>query len=180
MKALTGMASSAPWKRANERRGVRSPVARRFRQWKLAKTCSVAGTFAVPGDEAIITLMVEAVWSKRRIFEVYLNVIRWGNGVFGAKAAARHYYGLGAAQLGPTGGTAGGDGPQSALYRPLSRAAPGLARKAEVILAGCRRRGYPEPAFSPDSSPFIVCVATIVWHFCRIFFPGFPRGQLPQ
>ena len=51
-------------------------------------------------EEAIITLMLENLWSKRRIFEVYLNVIEWGNGVFGAEAAARHYYNSNAAQLG--------------------------------------------------------------------------------
>ncbi|MDH2917498.1 MAG: monofunctional biosynthetic peptidoglycan transglycosylase [Gallionella sp.] len=51
------------------------------------------------GEEVIITLMLEAVMDKQRIFEIYLNVIEWGNGVFGAEAAARHYYGLSASQL---------------------------------------------------------------------------------
>ncbi|MDR0736925.1 MAG: monofunctional biosynthetic peptidoglycan transglycosylase [Zoogloeaceae bacterium] len=51
------------------------------------------------GQEALITLMLEALWDKQRIFEVYLNVIEWGNGVFGAEAAARHYYQTGAASL---------------------------------------------------------------------------------
>ncbi|HET8707310.1 MAG TPA: monofunctional biosynthetic peptidoglycan transglycosylase [Pseudomonadales bacterium] len=50
-------------------------------------------------EEAFITIMMEAVLSKRRIFELYLNLIEWGNGVFGAEAAARHYYGVSAAQL---------------------------------------------------------------------------------
>ena len=40
-------------------------------------------------QEAVITVMIESLWSKRRILEVYLNVIEWGNGVFGAEAAAR-------------------------------------------------------------------------------------------
>ena len=40
-------------------------------------------------QEAIITLMLENVMSKRRILEIYLNVIEWGNGVFGAGAAIR-------------------------------------------------------------------------------------------
>ena len=53
------------------------------------------------GQEAAITLMIEATWDKRRILEVYLNVAEWGNGVFGAEAAARHYYGRPAAGLGP-------------------------------------------------------------------------------
>jgi monofunctional biosynthetic peptidoglycan transglycosylase len=54
------------------------------------------------GQEALITLMIEATWDKRRILEVYLNVAEWGNGVFGAEAAARHYYGRPAASLGPS------------------------------------------------------------------------------
>ena len=87
------------------------------------------------GEEAIITLMVEAVWSKRRIFEVYLNVIEWGNGVFGAEAAARHYYGLGAAQLGPEQAARLAAMVPSPRFYDRNRAAPGLARKAEVILA---------------------------------------------
>ncbi len=53
------------------------------------------------GQEAAITMMIEATWDKRRILEVYLNVAEWGNGVFGAEAAARHYYGRPAASLGP-------------------------------------------------------------------------------
>ena len=50
-------------------------------------------------QEAVITLMLEAVLDKRRILEIYLNVVEWGNGVFGAEAAARHYYGTSAAQV---------------------------------------------------------------------------------
>jgi len=53
------------------------------------------------GEEAVITLMLEAVMSKRRILELYLNVAEWGEGIFGAEAAARHYYGVGAANIGP-------------------------------------------------------------------------------
>lgn len=51
-------------------------------------------------QEAVITLMLETVMSKRRILEIYLNVVEWGNGVFGAEAAAQRYYGISAAQLG--------------------------------------------------------------------------------
>src|SRR5690606_15828049 len=50
-------------------------------------------------QEAIVTVMLEATMSKRRILEIYLNVIEWGGGVFGAEAAARHYFGVPAAQL---------------------------------------------------------------------------------
>jgi monofunctional biosynthetic peptidoglycan transglycosylase len=50
-------------------------------------------------EEAVITLMLEQMLSKRRILEIYLNVIEWGNGVFGAEAASRHYYKTGASKL---------------------------------------------------------------------------------
>jgi monofunctional biosynthetic peptidoglycan transglycosylase len=50
-------------------------------------------------QEAVITGMIELLLSKRRILEIYLNVIEWGNGVYGAEAAARHYFGTSAAAL---------------------------------------------------------------------------------
>jgi len=53
------------------------------------------------GEEFVITEMLEFAWDKRRILEVYLNVAEWGDGIFGAEAAARHYYGVSAAQLDP-------------------------------------------------------------------------------
>lgn len=52
-------------------------------------------------QEAVITLMLETLWDKRRILEVYLNVVEWGEGVFGAEAAAKRYFGTSAARLGP-------------------------------------------------------------------------------
>ena len=50
-------------------------------------------------QEAAITVMIETTWPKQRILEVYLNVVEWGNGVFGAEAAAQHYHGVSAARL---------------------------------------------------------------------------------
>jgi len=50
-------------------------------------------------EEAVITVLLEAILPKRRILELYLNVIEWGNGVFGAEAAAQRYFGVSAAQL---------------------------------------------------------------------------------
>ena len=52
-------------------------------------------------EEAIITVMIEALWDKRRILEVYLNVVEWGNGIFGCEAAAQRYYKTSAARLSP-------------------------------------------------------------------------------
>ena len=85
-------------------------------------------------EEAIITLMLEGLWSKRRIFEVYLNVIEWGNGVFGAEAAARHYYNTSAAQLGPEQAARLAAMVPNPRYYDRNRSAPGLGRKAAIIL----------------------------------------------
>jgi len=53
-------------------------------------------------QEAIITVMIEQLMTKRRIFEIYLNIIEWGNGVFGAEAAAQHYFNLSATNINAT------------------------------------------------------------------------------
>jgi monofunctional biosynthetic peptidoglycan transglycosylase len=49
--------------------------------------------------EMPLALYADAVWGKRRMMEVYLNVVEWGPGVFGAEAAAQHYFGREAGQL---------------------------------------------------------------------------------
>jgi len=51
------------------------------------------------GQELIITWMLETLMDKQRIFEIYLNSVEWGNGVYGAEAAAHYYYKTSAAQL---------------------------------------------------------------------------------
>jgi len=51
------------------------------------------------GEEAVITVMLEKLLSKRRILEIYLNSIEWGTGILGAEAAARHYFKTSAANL---------------------------------------------------------------------------------
>jgi monofunctional glycosyltransferase len=62
---------------------------------------SAQRSYARKMQELLITWMVETVWNKRRILEVYLNVAEWGDGVFGAQAAARHYFGVDAVWLSP-------------------------------------------------------------------------------
>jgi monofunctional biosynthetic peptidoglycan transglycosylase len=58
-------------------------------------------TYLRKAQEAVITVMIEQVLGKRRILEIYLNVIEWGSGIYGAEAAAEHYYGETAADLDP-------------------------------------------------------------------------------
>ena len=70
---------------------------------QLAKNLFLSPTksYFRKAEEAVITVMIEALWDKRRILEVYLNVVEWGNGVFGCEAAAQRYYRVSAAQLTP-------------------------------------------------------------------------------
>lgn len=90
-------------------------------------------------EEAVITVMLEAVMDKRRIFEIYLNVIEWGNGVFGAEAAARHYYRSSAARLSASQAAKLAAMVPNPRYYDEHRNAPGLARKTRIIL---RRMAY--------------------------------------
>ncbi len=68
---------------------------------QLAKNLFLSGerTWWRKGEEAVLTVMIETILTKRRILELYLNVIEWGNGVFGAEAAAQYHFGVSAAAL---------------------------------------------------------------------------------
>jgi len=68
---------------------------------QLAKNLFLSGerSYLRKAQEVVITYMLEAVMSKERIFEIYLNVAEWGVGVYGAEAAARHYFGVPASRL---------------------------------------------------------------------------------
>ncbi|MBL8515410.1 MAG: monofunctional biosynthetic peptidoglycan transglycosylase [Betaproteobacteria bacterium] len=102
---------------------------------QLAKNLFLSGERSVvrKGQEAVIAVMLEQSMDKKRIFEIYLNVIEWGNGVFGAEAAARHYFGVSAAQL-----SAGQSAKLAAMVpRPRfydrNREAPYLMKRTEII-----------------------------------------------
>ena len=86
-------------------------------------------------QEAAITVMLESVLSKRRIFEIYLNVIEWGNGVFGAEAAARYYFKTNAASLNDRQAARMAAMVPNPRYYDKRRSTPFLERKAAVILA---------------------------------------------
>ena len=58
-------------------------------------------SFIRKGLEIPVALAIDALWSKRRILEIYLNIAEWGDGVFGAEAAARHDFGKSAANVTP-------------------------------------------------------------------------------
>lgn len=68
---------------------------------QLAKNLFLSGekNYARKAQEFVITLMLEALLSKERIFEIYLNSVEWGEGIFGISAAANHYFSVKPAQL---------------------------------------------------------------------------------
>ena len=84
----------------NERRGRVVAGASTITQ-QLAKNLFLSGSrsWLRKGQEAVITWMMERTMSKRRILELYLNVAEWGEGIFGAEAAARYHFGIPAAAL---------------------------------------------------------------------------------
>jgi monofunctional glycosyltransferase len=85
-------------------------------------------------EEAIITVMLEAILDKQRIFEIYLNVIEWGNGVFGAEAAARHYYKTSAARLGASQSAKLASMVTNPRYYDKNRSDRKLLRKSSIVL----------------------------------------------
>ena len=70
---------------------------------QLAKNLLLSGerTLLRKGQELVLTLALEYTLDKERILEIYLNHVEWGEGIFGAEAAARHYYRKSAADLAP-------------------------------------------------------------------------------
>jgi len=70
---------------------------------QLAKNLFLSGerTLLRKGQELVLTMMLEVLLDKRRILEIYLNHVEWGEGIFGAEAAAQHYFRKSAAQLTP-------------------------------------------------------------------------------
>jgi len=84
----------------NERRGKVVAGASTISQ-QLAKNLFLSGerSWLRKGQEAVITAMLEVAMDKRRILELYLNFAEWGEGVFGAEAAARHHFGVPASRI---------------------------------------------------------------------------------
>jgi penicillin-binding protein 1A len=112
---------------------------------QLAKNLFLAGerTFVRKGQEFVLTLMLEALLPKQRILELYLNHVEWGEGVFGAEAAAQHYFAKSAAQLSPwEAGRLAVMLPRPKHYQkfPLSEY---LAGRTEIILTRMPRAQLP-------------------------------------
>ena len=95
------------------------------------------------GQEALITLMIEGTWSKRRILEVYMNEIEWGTGIFGAEAAARHYFGVSASDLSEYQAAMLASMVPSPQYYDRRGETDGLLRQTDVILERMNKVAIP-------------------------------------
>jgi monofunctional biosynthetic peptidoglycan transglycosylase len=104
---------------------------------QLAKNLFLSGerTPWRKGQEALITVMIEHTMDKRRILEIYLNVIEWGDGVFGADAAARHYFNTTASALGPEAAARLAAIVPNPRFYDRNRNTPWINRKTQMILA---------------------------------------------
>jgi monofunctional biosynthetic peptidoglycan transglycosylase len=104
---------------------------------QLAKNLFLSGerSWLRKGQEAVITWMLESTLGKRRILELYLNFAEWGEGVFGAEAAARYHFGVNAAALGPEQAAfLAAILPSPRRYAP-GRNTPYIAGRVETILS---------------------------------------------
>ena len=86
--------------------------------------------------EALLTPVIELVWSKQRILEVYLNVAEFDEGVFGVQAAAQHYFGVDAAKLTPTQAARLAVVLPNPKDRSASKPTSYLRKRAAVALSG--------------------------------------------
>lgn len=85
-------------------------------------------------QEAVITYMLEKVMAKRRILEIYLNMIEWGENVFGAEAASQHYFGVKASALTPRQAAFLASMVPNPRFYDRNRTAKKLLKKTDIIL----------------------------------------------
>jgi len=112
---------------------------------QLAKNLFLSGkrTWWRKAQEAAITVMLETIMTKRRILEIYLNVIEWGDGVFGAEAAAYYHFGITAANLAPAqAAQLAAMVPSPRRYRAGAET-PYLQRRMEIILSRMNSAAVP-------------------------------------
>lgn len=104
---------------------------------QLAKNLLLSGERNLfrKAQELVLALMLEAVLDKRRLLEIYLNSVEWGEGVFGAEAAARRYFRKSAAQLTPYEAARLAVMLPSPKYFETRQGSAYLARRAGIIVA---------------------------------------------
>lgn len=120
-------------------------------------------TFLRKGAEAYLTIWLEALLPKKRILELYLNIIEFGPGIYGAEAAAQHFFHISAAQL--SGAQAGRLA--AVLPRPLVWRAdqPGayVRSRTNVIAARLGSIPYGPDGICPDGTPSLFPPLSTLW-----------------
>jgi len=102
--------------------------------------------------EAILTHRMEKALTKRRILELYLNCAEWGDGIFGIEAAARHYYGKSARNLGPKeAAQLAAILPNPIIYQPNQGGR--VAKKTAILMNIMQKRGLIIKAYEEVSKP---------------------------
>jgi monofunctional glycosyltransferase len=100
--------------------------------------------------ELLIARRLEAELSKQRILELYLNVIEWGNGIYGAEAAARTYFRKSASELGPQESALMAAAITNARLFDISRPSTRLRNRQAMVLR--RMGGVKPPPVTPDTA----------------------------
>ena len=99
---------------------------------------STSRSFIRKGIEFTLVPMAEYILGKRRILELYLNVVEWGPGVWGAQESAEYHYGIAAARVGREQGAR----LAAILPSPLRRKPPRMTQYSEVILERMSKMGW--------------------------------------
>lgn len=133
---------------SNQRRKKSKVIGGSTISQQLAKNMFLSPTqsYIRKAEEAIITLMLETALDKQRIFEIYLNVAEWGNGVFGAEAAAQHYFNISSAKLNQRQGAMLAAMLPNPRFYDTHRTDKRLTRKTQIILKRMRSAKIPVAA----------------------------------
>ena len=99
------------------------------------------------GLELPLALMIDFIWSKRRLLEIYLNIAEWGDGIYGVEAAAQRHFGKSAASLNPREAALLATALPNPILRNPAKPGPGQRRRAGAIM----RR-------AADMGPWLDCV----------------------
>lgn len=108
--------------------------------------------------ELLIARRLEAALTKRRIFEIYLNMIEWGDGIFGCEAASRAYFGKSCASLGPDEAALLAGAIINPRVHSPAKPTRRLLRRQQIILRKMRIKETPPPPAPVVGQPFPVPV----------------------
>lgn len=91
-------------------------------------------TWLRKGIETYYTILIELIWGKKRIMEVYLNVVELGDGIYGAEAAAHHYWGISASKLSKSQSALVAAALPNPLHYSIIRPGPYMQKRQKQIL----------------------------------------------